>query len=134
MAGSIIYTEHLFGYHGYGLEKLFKFYIHIQLYTKGWHTKYGVNMIYDCGDMSFIFSNSKPFYCVFPNLPQVQNIESTFSTKTNKDIVLKSSGIPSDEIFSAIRVFGIVRNVHKWPISTEKRKVTQNILLMYIYM
>ncbi len=38
MEGWVIYTEHL-----------------SQLYTKGWHTKCGINMIYDCGDMSFIF-------------------------------------------------------------------------------
>ncbi len=39
--------------------------------------------------------------------------------KLEKDNDLKFSGIPADEISSARRVFGIVRNKYKWSIIME---------------
>ncbi len=91
-------------------------------------------MIYDCGDMSFIFSNSKPFHCLFILFSQIWPKLNTFIvsySKTRKYIDLKSSGNPPDEIFTAIRVFGIVRNEYKWSVVMETTKNQGKPLKMY---
>ncbi len=71
------------------------------------------------------FLETPSLFIVFSQIcPKFKTFKVIFE-KTGKDIVLKSSGIPPDEIFSAMRVFGIVKNVHKCPVGLETTEKLQ---------
>ncbi len=99
----------------HGRRSLINF-IFVFNYTTNDDKKCGVNISYGSRHMSFIFSNSKPFHCLFIVFSQILpklNYFIVSCSKTRKDIDLKSSGNPPDEIFTALTVFGIVKNEYK---------------------
>ncbi len=88
------------------IQVLYLYSITQQIMTNKMWSQYLVS--YSCRDISFIFSNSKPFHCLFMVFSQIWPKLNTFigsCVKTRKDIDLKSPGTSPDEIFSAIRVF-----------------------------